>query len=119
VFRIPAIRLASAQARHTPDVWMYLLTWGSPALDGALGSCHALEIPFVWNTLTEDAAGFTGSGPEAEALVADMHGTWASFATSGDPGWERYDEGRRATRMFGPGADTADDPRGAVRRLWD
>jgi para-nitrobenzyl esterase len=119
VFRIPAIRLAAAQAGHTADVWMYLFTWRSPALDGALGSCHALEIPFVWNTLVEGSEGFTGSGPEADALAAEMHGAWTEFAISGDPGWARYDEGRRATRVFGPGAGTVDDPRGAVRRLWE
>jgi para-nitrobenzyl esterase len=119
VFRIPAIRLASAQARHTSDVWMYLFTWESPALDGALRSCHALEIPFVWNSLAPGSNGFTGSGPEADALAREMNGTWAAFAATGDPGWERYDEGRRATRVFGPGAGTVEDPMSALRRLWD
>jgi para-nitrobenzyl esterase len=119
VFRLPAIRLASAQARHTPDVWMYLFTWESPVLDGALRSCHALEIPFVWNTLAPTWDEFTGSGPEAEALAGEMHSAWIAFASSGDPGWERYEEGRRATRVFGPGAGTVEDPMGAQRRLWD
>jgi para-nitrobenzyl esterase len=119
VFRIPAIRLAEAQARHTPDVWMYLFTWESPALDGALHSCHALEIPFVWNSLeTSGSEGFTGSGPAAEALAEEMHGAWIAFASSGDPGWDRYEEGRRATRVFGPDSGVVDDPRGATRRLW-
>lgn len=120
VFRIPAVRLAAAQARHTPDVWMYLFTWESPALDGALGSCHALEIAFVWNSLsTPGGDAFTGSGPEAQALADEMHAAWTAFATTGDPGWERYDEVRRATRVFGPGSGVVEDPMGAVRRLWD
>jgi para-nitrobenzyl esterase len=119
VFRIPAIQLASAQARHTPDVWMYLFTWESPALDGALRSCHALDIPFVWNSLTPGSNGFTGSGPEADALAGEMNGAWAAFAGSGDPGWERYEEGRRVTRVFGPGGGTVEDPMGSLRRLWD
>jgi para-nitrobenzyl esterase len=119
VFRIPAVRMASAQSRHTADVWMYLFTWESPALDGAVGSTHALEIPFVWNALSPAAEGFTGSGPEAQALADEMHAAWIAFATSGDPGWQRYDEGRRATRVFGPGAGTVDDPMGAARARWD
>jgi para-nitrobenzyl esterase len=120
VFRMPAVRLAAAQARHTPDVWMYLFTWESPALDGALRSCHALEIAFVWNTLsTPGSDAFTGGGPEAQALADEMHGAWVAFATSGDPGWRRYDQGSRATRVFGPGAGVVEDPMGAVRRLWD
>jgi para-nitrobenzyl esterase len=119
LFRIPAIQLAAAQARHTPDVWMYLFTWESPVLDGALGACHALEIPFVWNTI--DVPGievFAGGGPEAEALAGDMHAAWIAFAATGDPGWERYEEGRRATRVFGPGAGVVEDPPPATRRLW-
>ncbi|HXM58020.1 MAG TPA: carboxylesterase/lipase family protein [Candidatus Dormibacteraeota bacterium] len=120
VFRMPAIHLAEAQARHTPDVWMYLFTWESPILDGALRACHALEIPFVWNTLaTPGAEGFTGTGPAADALAHEMHSTWVAFARTGDPGWERYEEGRRATRVFGPGSGVAEDPRGSVRRFWD
>jgi para-nitrobenzyl esterase len=120
MFRIPAVRMASAQARHTADVWMYLFTWESPALDGVLKSCHALEIPFVWNTLsTPGSEGFTGSGPEADALAEEMHAAWVAFAASGEPGWERYDEARRATRVFGSGAGVVDDPMGAQRRLWE
>jgi para-nitrobenzyl esterase len=120
VFRIPAIRLATAQARHTPDVWMYLFTWESPAMDGALGSCHALEIPFVWSTLsTPGSATFTGEGPAAEALAAEMHGRWIAFAATGEPGWDRYEEGRRATRIFGPDGDVTEDPLGATRALWE
>ena len=118
VFRIPAIELAAAQARHTPDVWMYLFTWESPAMGGDLRSCHALEIPFVWNTLAISGP-FSGGGPEAEALAAEMHAAWIAFAAGGDPGWERYEEGRRATRVFGPGGGLVDDPMAATRRLWE
>jgi len=119
MFRVPAIRLVSAQAPHTAGVWMYLFTWESPALDGALRSCHALEIPFAWNTLSDASAQFTGSGPEAQALADVMHRAWIDFATSGDPGWERYEVGRRLTRVLGPGGGTVDDPMSAARRLWE
>ncbi len=119
-FRIPAVRLASAQSRHTADVWMYLFTWESPMLEGALKSCHALEIPFVWNSLsTPGAEGFTGTGPEADALAEEMHSAWVRFAMSGDPGWERNTEDRRATRVFGPGAAVVEDPMGGLRRIWE
>jgi para-nitrobenzyl esterase len=117
-FRAPAIQLATEQARHTPQVWMYLFTWLSPALGGSLGACHALEIPFAWNSLIPESAGFTGAGPEAEALAREMHAAWVAFATSGDPGWEPYEEGRRATRVFGPGGGTVDDPMQARREVW-
>src|SRR5436190_11955457 len=51
VFRVPAIELAEAVAGRGDDAWMYLFTWESPAADGVLRSCHALDVPFVWDTL--------------------------------------------------------------------
>jgi para-nitrobenzyl esterase len=120
VFGMPAIRLVESAARHASDLWMYLFTWESPALDGALRACHALELPFVWNSLAvEGTDQFAGGGPDADALAARMHEAWIRFATSGDPGWERYDLDRRATRVFGPGDGVADDPLAETRRLWD
>ncbi len=119
VFRIPAIRLAEAAGQHSRDVWMYLFTWQSPALDGLLGSCHALEVPFVWNTLSPEVEGFAGGGPDAERLAASMHEAWGRFAATGDPGWDRYEPRRRATRVFGPGDGVVEDPQSERRLLWD
>ena len=44
-FRIPAIRMAEARASHGGETWMYEFDWKSKAFNGALGACHALEIP--------------------------------------------------------------------------
>jgi para-nitrobenzyl esterase len=118
VFRLPAIRLAEAASRRGSGAWMYLFTWESPAAGGVLRSCHALDVPFVWSTngLVE---GFAGSGPGAERLAADMGRAWLDFASTGDPGWDRYEPARRRTRIFGPGDGVVDDPLGETRRLWD
>ena len=32
---------------------MYEFAWRSPQFGGRLGACHALEIPFVFDTLWE------------------------------------------------------------------
>ena len=50
VFRIPGVRLAQVQPRHDANVYSYLFTWPSPAMGGVLGSCHALELGFVFGT---------------------------------------------------------------------
>jgi para-nitrobenzyl esterase len=120
VFRIPAIRLAEAQLATTADVWMYLFTWESPMAGGMLGACHAIEIPFMWNTLSVRATDvFAGEGPDAQALADRMHGSWLSFARTGDPGWDRYDTEHRRTKVFGAADSMEDDPRAAARRVWD
>ena len=49
--RVPAIRLADAHAPAPAGTFMYEFAWPSPAFDGRLGACHALEIPFVFDTL--------------------------------------------------------------------
>jgi para-nitrobenzyl esterase len=119
VFRVPAIRLCERQARHAP-VFQYLFDWASPAFGGALGSCHGLEIPFVFGTLEhERAADLVGRGDAAERLSREMQDAWISFARSGDPGWPAYDEEKRTTRRFGATSGLDFDPMSAERAFWD
>jgi para-nitrobenzyl esterase len=85
VFRVPAVRLADAQSSHAP-VYGYEFAWPSPARHGALGACHAIELPFIFGTLAAPGmAAFSGSGPDAERLSGVMMDTWSAFARSGDP----------------------------------
>ncbi len=125
-FRIPAIRLAEAQQRQRPDTYMYLFCWESPARRGALGSCHALELPFMWGTLDAPTMDrFAGSGPDAEALSRSMMDAWLGFARSGVPGhrelpdWPRYDTARRPTLVFDRKSELAHGPLDAERAAWD
>jgi para-nitrobenzyl esterase len=110
-FRIPAIRLAEAH----PRTHVYEFDWTSPALGGQLGSCHALEIGFVFDTLPASAALVGDAAPRE--LADAMHRAWVAFATTGDPGWEVYGPQRRV-RRFGDVVETVADPRGELRALW-
>jgi para-nitrobenzyl esterase len=106
VFRLPSIRLADAHAGAAqPGVgtYCYLFTWESPAFGGVLGSCHALEIPFVFGTIHNPAIqGFAGGGADALALSAAMRRAWTEFARSGSPGqWPGWDPEIRPTKIFG------------------
>ena len=119
-FAVPASRLLEAQGAHAP-VFAYRFDWRSPLLGGVLGSCHALELGFVFGTYNEKRAGlFFGSGEKADALSSAMMDAWLAFARSGDPGWPRYDAADRATMIFGDGdphvANAPDDVR---RAAWD
>lgn len=125
VFRMPAIHLAEEQVRQGAPVWMYRFDWESPAFGGALGAAHAMDIPFVWNTLdTPLSRMFTGDSPARQELSDLMHTTWASFIRSGNPAtalppaWPPYDLQRRATMIFGGTPHVVDDPQGQVRALW-
>jgi len=121
-FRVPAMRMALAQATHQPRTHLYLFTYHSPARRGALGSCHALEMPFVFGTLdapTQDR--FAGTGPDVERLSANMMDAWLAFARASSPGhegigpWPAYEPGRRPTMVFDTNSGAQDDPFGDER----
>jgi para-nitrobenzyl esterase len=120
VFRIPAIRMLEAQLAHRDDVYLYEFDHRSTAWGGALGACHAIEIPFVFDNLDQPgAAQFIGElGDHERALAQETNAAWLAAATGGEP-WDRYDAARRATRRFGgatPGV--LEDPHGDERELW-
>jgi para-nitrobenzyl esterase len=120
VFRIPALRLLDAQHPHQPRCYAYLFTWAAAAMDGRLGSCHGVEIPFVFGTLDEPrSAQLIGDTPAARQLSERMMDAWLSFARSGDPGWPAYDGVSRATLVLGPECAVESDPFGDERRVWD
>lgn len=119
MFRIPCIRLAEAQLRHTANVWMYLFDWKSRAFEGRLGATHALEIPFAFNNL--DRAGvdqFLGPGSSPQHVADTMHGAWSSFISTGIPGWSNYTVTDRTTMVFNDTSTTANDPMGDERAIW-
>lgn len=116
-FRVNAQRLALGTRTHGRDAFVYLFTWESPARRGAFGSCHALEMPFVFGTLwapTQDR--FAGSGPEAEALSLRMMDSWIAFARSGNPShegvgeWPPFEAASRPTMVLGPEVGVQPDP---------
>lgn len=125
-FRYPAMRLAELQARHQNDTYAYLFTWASPFLDGALGACHALEIPFVFGTHTHPMVGrFTGAGPQADKLATAMQDAWISFAHCGNPGrigfdpWPGYAADARATMILDAECGIETAPYEPERSFWE
>ncbi|HLY81536.1 MAG TPA: carboxylesterase/lipase family protein [Acidimicrobiales bacterium] len=126
LFRVPAIRLAEAQAASGTPVWMYRFDWATPAFGGVLKATHALEIPFMWNIISKPGVElFTGSGPGRQALADRMQAAWLAFARTGDPAtpllpdWPGYEPTRRATMIFDDTCRTEHDPAAAERLLWD
>ena len=96
---------------------MYEFAWPSPQFDGRLGACHALEIPFVFDTLGNGTEPLLGADPPQQ-LADTMHAAWVAFATSGGLGWPEYDLGRRATMRFDTTSEVVDDPNSAERAVW-
>ena len=119
--RVPALRLADAHAPAPGGTFMYEFGWPSPIMDGRLGSCHALEMPFVFDTLDlrhhQMMGGALGTDPPQE-LADTMHRAWVNFASKGEPGWPRYDLDRRAVMRFNLTSSLVEDPYAQQRALW-
>ncbi len=125
-FRMPSIGYAEAYRARQPSTFMYLFSYESPAMRGALRACHALEIPFVFGTLDAPFQDrFAGKGPQVEALSESMMDAWLSFARNGKPGhpalgdWVPYDTERRATMVFDQRSALQDAPFEEERAAWD
>jgi para-nitrobenzyl esterase len=115
----PALEVATGRAGLGAPTWLYRFDWCTPAFGGLLGACHGIEIPFVFDSLAVPSAEvFLGTGPEREAVAAAVHGAWVAFATTGDPGWPRYDAGARLTMRFDTASELVADLDGELRRCW-
>ncbi len=126
IFRISTIRLLEAQSKHQTNTYNYLFTWPSPALKGILGACHAIELPFVFNTLTDPSFKvFMGEDPELEAISHKMMDAWISFAHSGNPNhtdipnWPNYDVEKRSTMMINKEFKVEEKFQDEERAAWD
>lgn len=125
-FRIPSLRFVEAHMAAGGSAHMYLFTYGSPGLRGALGACHALELPFVFGTLSSPGQDrFAGTGPKVEALSRHMMQAWLAFARSGDPSaaplspWPAYDTETRPTMLLDLESSLAQAPFDEERAAWD
>ena len=77
---------------HRGRSFVYEFDWRSPAIGGALGAAHAVELPFVFDTL-EVASGPRGLLGEAppQALATSIHALWIRFANDGTLPWPEYE----------------------------
>ncbi|MFB6516649.1 carboxylesterase/lipase family protein [Streptomyces sp. NPDC056401] len=97
LLRDPLRALAGAAGRSAPS-FVYEFAW--PSGIPGLGSCHALELGFVFDTLDVPEASML-AGPDApRELAGEMHAAWVRFAVDGDPGWALWN-GDGPPKVFG------------------
>jgi para-nitrobenzyl esterase len=125
-FRIAAIRTAEAQATHNANTYMYLFALPSPYLNGTLGACHAMEIPFVFGCLDDSRWNWrSGTSHEAHILSEQMMDAWIAFAHTGNPNhpglpnWPQYNNKTRSTMILHKECKVVDQPLEDQRLVWD
>jgi para-nitrobenzyl esterase len=100
-YRVPAQQIAKTACTHGLRVLEYEFAWPSPQYGGRLGAAHALELPFVFNTLSSpQGLEFTGPNPP-QTLATRMHRSWVEFAKSGQvDDWPATSISRPAVMRF-------------------
>jgi para-nitrobenzyl esterase len=126
VFRIPAVRLLEAQSAHQPSTHSYVFTYKSTAFDGALGACHAVDIPFAFDNVDRRGVNFFLGAVDdgTRVLSTAVSRAWTAMAHSGSPAhdgippWPAYSGAARCVMELGPAIRVVDDPGSGPRQLW-
>jgi carboxylesterase type B len=97
---------------------MYEFAWRSPQFNGLLGACHALEVPFVFDTLDQCTEQLWGPAPP-QPLADTMHAAWVGFARNGRCTWPAYDVSRRMTMRFDCVSGVVEGSHPTERAAWE
>ncbi|MFX1567575.1 MAG: carboxylesterase/lipase family protein [Promethearchaeota archaeon] len=126
MFRVATLQILEVQSKYQPNTYNYLFTWETSISDGMFGACHALELPFVFNTFKDPGMkALVGNASNTEKLCENMMDAWLSFAHNGTPNhegipnWPTYDSKSRTTLIFGNEIKTANKLFEKERKAWD
>jgi para-nitrobenzyl esterase len=123
LFRMPSLRLAEAQLAGGGRAHFYELTLPAPANGGALGACHALDLPLLFGTFEADFGALLFAGAtiseEVKELSSHFRRAWTAFARTGDPGWPAYDTQRQLVQVLDVKPEVREYPEQASRKLWE
>jgi para-nitrobenzyl esterase len=118
------VTIASRKVQQgAAPVYMYLVTWETPFLNGAVRAGHGEDVPLVFQNV-EEARGMVGAGPRPQQIADQMSPAFAAFARSGKPDhkniphWTRYTLEKRETMIFDIPPRLASDPQMKERALW-
>jgi len=121
--RLRSITLAERKAAQgRAPAWLYSFDWETPVFGGRLKAFHALDVPFVFETI--DAVGSTDRGEVAHDLSRRIAATWTAFARTGNPDnpaiphWPAYAASDRATLVLDRDCRVGSDYGREVRLLW-
>jgi para-nitrobenzyl esterase len=122
-FNCPARNIARAIAgSQSEPVYRYFFTRRAKTANGENPAAHAIELLYVFNTLT-DVPLYTPA-PEDVALSEAMMGYWARFAAKKDPNgagtqpWPKYDAQKDTHVVFDASITTGEGVRAAQCDAW-
>jgi para-nitrobenzyl esterase len=120
MWRAPVRELLDTFVGAGGTAFSYQFGFESPVRGGELRACHAMEIPFVFDNLTQPGVTeFTGDAvgedSSAHKLSKLMNECWAHFAATGHPTdvveeWPPYTPGNPHQMFFSDSSEVRIDP---------
>ena len=117
MFRSGGIALAERRSVGPAPTYHYDFRWKSPFMDGLLGACHCIDLPFAFDTIDAPGTEALLEGAPRD-LVTAVHDAWVSFVHTGDPGWPAYDVAGRQTMVFDEVSAVTSDALAFERQAW-
>jgi para-nitrobenzyl esterase len=102
-------------AQRGSPAYVYRFDWETPEGGGHMRSPHAVEVPFVFNSI-KIAGPLISKMPEAYALAEKISASWVAFARTGNPHtaklpkWPAYSANSRETMLFNNDSRVESDP---------
>ena len=117
LFRIPMNKQAEYHSDSGGNTYVY--QWRYPGEDKTIGSCHAIELSYIFNNLQETI--YTGNKINKE-LANEAQEMWVNFARYGNPStskniWEKYDSNTRKTMILDENIHMEEDVKREQRLL--
>jgi para-nitrobenzyl esterase len=118
-FRQRAQRISEQRIDANNKTWMYWFTWPTPVLDGIVGSCHGLDVPFAFDNLSLPGTdGLTGDSPDRAAIAARFADEIVHFAINSQPTWPAFDTTNRMTLEINAEFVILSDPEKEIREIF-
>ena len=112
LFRTATLEVLAARA--AAPSWLYRFAWRSPVFGDAV---HCLDVPFWFDCLDLDRVGALAGPRPPQALADELHRAAVEFVVRGEPGWPRWSEPARLTRVFDTPSSVEGDGYSDVRAL--
>ena len=104
--------------------FVYEFTWETPILKGKLRSPHTIEMPFVFDNVSDPLVQkLIGSAPDIFPLGERVSSAWAAFAATGNPNskgfplWPAYSAADRNVMMINSTSEVVKDPASQSREM--
>jgi para-nitrobenzyl esterase len=118
IYRVPAIRTATAHAAAGGVAYVYQFAWQSPVAP-ELGAFHGLDQSFVWGICDPQKLGLLSGTVEEQRLAAEMCAALGRFAHDGTPGWASYSAKSTKSRVFDGTDCVVDDVDSVIAAAWE